>query len=308
MPTIKAAIADTLTTPEQLRAVAREAGIPTRYINLTNNPAVNAAALLKEAENSGKLDLLLKNLRQMFPNVPWFSASNLSGPEGPDIATLWHPAPEVLTTGKSLMVGVDWLRKGYEAAESVVRVCLPGIGYGSGIIIDGLYLVTNHHVIESEDTASGVRIDFMYDDRTGKGWSTQLNPKEMFVTDKALDLTIVAIVDHQARSPDFRLERVGDALEGGYCQIIQHPSGWPKMLGVYNNLVVWKDDLHVQYLTDTMPGSSGSPVFNEKWELIAIHHSGGFLRAQAQDKSGFANEGVLSEHIHTLLERAVPHA
>ena len=28
------------------------------------------------------------------------------------------------------------------------------------------------------------------------------------------------------------------------------------------------------YRTDTEPGSSGSPCFNDPWELVALHHSG----------------------------------
>lgn len=31
----------------------------------------------------------------------------------------------------------------------------------------------------------------------------------------------------------------------------------------------------VQYLTDTLKGSSGSPVFNSDWEVVALPHSGG---------------------------------
>ncbi len=30
----------------------------------------------------------------------------------------------------------------------------------------------------------------------------------------------------------------------------------------------------VRYTTDTEPGSSGSPCFNQNWELVALHHSG----------------------------------
>ena len=31
----------------------------------------------------------------------------------------------------------------------------------------------------------------------------------------------------------------------------------------------------VHYYADTNHGSSGSPVFNRLWEVIALHHSGG---------------------------------
>ena len=30
----------------------------------------------------------------------------------------------------------------------------------------------------------------------------------------------------------------------------------------------------LHYRTDTAPGSSGSPVFNDQWEVVALHHSG----------------------------------
>jgi hypothetical protein len=33
-------------------------------------------------------------------------------------------------------------------------------------------------------------------------------------------------------------------------------------------------DNFVHYRTDTAPGSSGSPVFNDQWEIVALHHSG----------------------------------
>ena len=48
------------------------------------------------------------------------------------------------------------------------------------------------------------------------------------------------------------------------------------------------DDL-VQYSTDTEPGSSGSPVFNQDWEIVGLHHRGGGL-AGPDGKKYFTNE------------------
>ncbi|MEH7811119.1 hypothetical protein [Bacillus toyonensis] len=41
-------------------------------------------------------------------------------------------------------------------------------------------------------------------------------------------------------------------------------------------------------------GSSGSPAFNNKWELLALHHAGG-----DQDRNGMwiNNEGIVVSHI-----------
>jgi hypothetical protein len=40
------------------------------------------------------------------------------------------------------------------------------------------------------------------------------------------------------------------------------------------NKVVESLEHFIRYETDTQPGSSGSPVFNDQWQLAALHHSG----------------------------------
>ena len=37
--------------------------------------------------------------------------------------------------------------------------------------------------------------------------------------------------------------------------------------------LVW-DGLRLRYRNNTEPGSSGSPVFNFDWQLVALHHAG----------------------------------
>lgn len=44
------------------------------------------------------------------------------------------------------------------------------------------------------------------------------------------------------------------------------------------------------YLTDTLPHSSGSPVFNSEWEVVALHHAG-----VQNKKIGNDNFAVVSE-------------
>jgi endonuclease G len=47
----------------------------------------------------------------------------------------------------------------------------------------------------------------------------------------------------------------------------------------------------MHYETDTEPGSSGSPVFNDQWEVVALHHAS--VRAQNHPElGGFLNEGI----------------
>lgn len=47
---------------------------------------------------------------------------------------------------------------------------------------------------------------------------------------------------------------------------------------------------YLLYTIDTMPGSSGAPVFNDLWEVVTLHH--------AWDPVANHNEGVMVSRIH----------
>jgi endonuclease G len=52
--------------------------------------------------------------------------------------------------------------------------------------------------------------------------------------------------------------------------------------GTNNLLVSVDDETRLTCQTDTMPGSSGSPVFSDEWQLVALHHAA----EQAKDAEG----------------------
>ena len=58
--------------------------------------------------------------------------------------------------------------------------------------------------------------------------------------------------------------------------IVQHPKGAPLKLALDTKAVIGLNANHtrVAYRTNTDPGSSGSPVFDQNWNLVALHHSG----------------------------------
>ncbi|BBD63609.1 hypothetical protein NIES2109_64840 (plasmid) [Nostoc sp. HK-01] len=53
----------------------------------------------------------------------------------------------------------------------------------------------------------------------------------------------------------------------------------------------------VQYVTSTLQGSSGSPVFNDAWDVVALHHAGGNILEPTTQLHYFRNEGILVENI-----------
>jgi len=58
--------------------------------------------------------------------------------------------------------------------------------------------------------------------------------------------------------------------------ILQHPEGRPLKLAVDTESVIGlnRNGTRLMYRTNTQPGSSGSPCFNQEWELVALHHAG----------------------------------
>jgi V8-like Glu-specific endopeptidase len=64
----------------------------------------------------------------------------------------------------------------------------------------------------------------------------------------------------------------GKALKAERLNVIHHPNGDRKRISIRENRMVAEDDIWLRYASDTRPGSSGAPVFNDQWEMVALHH------------------------------------
>jgi endonuclease I/V8-like Glu-specific endopeptidase len=172
-------------------------------------------------------------------------------------------------------------------ARAVCRIVIRdnagrAIGYGTGFRIGPGLIMTNNHVLESADIAHNSVAQFDYFGLTGAGqmpvMECALDPRAFFTTDKDLDFSIVAFrtaVEVTGGRAWFRMIREsGKALKGEAVNILQHPGGEPMQIAFRNNPVVDVLDNYLHYGADTLPGSSGSPVTNDAWDLAALHHSG----------------------------------
>jgi hypothetical protein len=74
--------------------------------------------------------------------------------------------------------------------------------------------------------------------------------------------------------------------------IIQHPKGAPMALALdlEAKMELNANNTRVTYQTGTQPGSSGSPCFNQFWDVVALHHAGDPLYPEMHH-SAF-NEGI----------------
>ena len=66
--------------------------------------------------------------------------------------------------------------------------------------------------------------------------------------------------------------------------IIGHPHGAHMSVSVQDNKMAETRKPYLLYRTPTAPGSSGSPIFNQNWEAVGLHH--------AAAESGDLNEGI----------------
>ena len=178
---------------------------------------------------------------------------------------------------------------GLKAARSVGRVVeaprrQPVVPIGTGSLVTDRLLLTNHHVVRAPDEAAGMAVEFAYEyDEDGEcrdedRWP--LAPGDCFVTDPELDYTLVAVALRDGRPPGETygsiplIGQTGKAVIGEVLNVIHHPAGERKRVSLRFNRMVAEDDLWLRYESDTREGSSGAPVFNDQWEMVALHHGG----------------------------------
>ena len=231
------------------------------------------------------------------------------------------------------LLSFGWLQGALAVGNSVARVVVPrfdngkpvslpgGLRWeakGTGWLIGKQYLITNHHVVNARSDgeadaseadlrlqAAKTRVEFAYDKEDATptlaeveelaAWSPRYQAP-------ILDFAILKLKQPSERAPltlaPSSLRLLADNQMP--VNIVQHPKGNPKMIGVRNNLVASLEDLELRYFTDTERGSSGSPVCDDGWRVVALHRANVYLDKnvsfQGKD-TAWANRGVRIDRI-----------
>ncbi|MDI1432756.1 trypsin-like peptidase domain-containing protein [Polyangium sorediatum] len=215
--------------------------------------------------------------------------------------------------GISQLRSVGWLRRGLELARAVCRVSRPlsngSITVGTAFHIGRGLILTNHHVLPTLADADAARVIFEYEeDGTGcvKGGTRYGTVAGSWRSEKSLDCAVVRVdrADVEAwgkLEPEVaRIPRKGE-----HVTIIQHPQGGPKQIAMTANEVRAVSGDRLWYTTDTLPGSSGSPVFNDDWRVVALHIGESKSLKNEDGSRVYANVGVLMKHVIEALDLTI---
>jgi endonuclease G len=170
----------------------------------------------------------------------------------------------------------------------VVKRGSTNIAFATGFMVSEDLLLTNWHVFKTEESVAQSEVQFFYelDTRGNPGLpvSFALDSNTFFHSFKELDYCLVAVNKIDVTNTvqlnsigyiflDPTLGKLGNEGEER-VNIIHHPDGDYKQLSIRENLFTKILPTSIWYESDTAQGSSGGPVFNDQWQIVALHHMG----------------------------------
>lgn len=172
-----------------------------------------------------------------------------------------------------------WLEKALVAAKCVARVRMPS-GSATGFLIGPDVFITNNHVFKNEDDAASAKLQFDYrldaDGIPATIDSWECDPDSLFKTNPTLDYSIVQVKEKGGKKVGnergFLNATLGVTVSPNQrVNIIQHPQGRFQQIAFRDNQVKAVEDEFIQYITDTDYGTSGSPVLDDWFNVVALH-------------------------------------
>ena len=159
------------------------------------------------------------------------------------------------------------------------------MGYATGFMVSDSMMLTNWHVFHNPQQAFESEVHFFYE------YDVQGHPSKpvifrfdnsKFFNDEVLDYCLVGVQPIDVKNEfalsnisylylDKGLGKLGD-VDVEKLNIIHHPQGDYKQISIRENTFKGIEETKIFYETDTAQGSSGSPVFNDQWQVVGLHH------------------------------------
>ena len=198
-------------------------------------------------------------------------------------------------------------RRGLQRSACVARIGTSAdTGVGTGFVVKGssicprfgdrTVLVTNAHVISEDEALHGRGSLYPSEavvtfEALPGAEGREFHPCAVLFTSepRLLDVTVLELVD--VNLPDEYPIAPAIPLRDSAVHVIGHPSG--RSLSFSTNQLLDHREPLIHYRTATEGGSSGSPVFNQQWGLIGLHHAGSSAMHKLHGEGTYeANEGL----------------
>lgn len=212
---------------------------------------------------------------------------------------------------------LKWYKRGLECANSVARIeKLDGRPVATGFVVAGkdlhsvlgdeLLFLTVAYVLPDEKTrerlasvAFGpeeVRINFTTMGYDGNG-EHLYRVKEILWSSftERMDATLIRLDRPVSGIQPYRVAKhLPQLTRPEHVYMIGHPLGRDLEFSLQDSFLLDLDETRLHYRTPSEPGSGGSPVFNENWELLGIHHKGSERTPRLNGQFGTypANEAI----------------
>jgi hypothetical protein len=264
-------------------------------------------SLIRKAQAQGWTNSLIEGLQADVPDNPLVrnfpDAVRMLAAEPARTATaVQPPSLEKIARGGGFEDIRRFAQKLAQIGEAVCRIETPaGTPNGTGILISPEFVITNYHVLERQIRSGAnkpeitCRFDYARDAAglaegtpvtlaDNDGWLIASSPYDPDVDTRGLGVAAADCLDfaivrlsHSMPAERIPLPPRSDAIEIAKDMpvlVVQHPKGTPMALAMGASLGLNENRSRLRYDTDTLPGSSGSPVFNQHLDLIALHHAG----------------------------------
>lgn len=317
MSNLRNVLASLYWSDEEARRVVLDVGLNPAFIRFSDKSINTWTNVLEYAGNQDMVQDIIAKAREEYPRDKSLALAEqglLLAIEAPRIADGAWQGPtdaeqlEKITGAMSTLRPISFLQQGLDMSRPVARVAFADGSSGSGFLIKDNLLITNNHVISSKDVARTATVEFNYQ-KTVQGLDAQVDPYQLapengFATSPEEkqggdDWTAVRVQGNpNEKWGALTLNRAAPKVKDEVI-IIQHPGGGQKQIALTHNVVVFVNGQRLQYLTDTLEGSSGSPVFDINWQVVALHHEGGWLREPGSKQAVYRNQGV---HINVVID------
>jgi hypothetical protein len=233
--------------------------------------------------------------------------------------------PEILIfDGKDERLPHSFIERALSTARSVARIQVPRVfngrqskgeyGYGTGWLVTPTLLFTNEHVVsarlpgelkaaESDLTAQVRKATAWFDYYNEGGTCVECRSMELVCSDASLDYALLSVggTVTQDRQPLAVARQEFSLGSGCRLNIVQCARGGPIKYAIRNNFYTGPGDTvdYIRYVTDTESGSSGSPVLNDTWQVIGMHH------AYRQVPAGIYKGGAIKYHNQGIAMHAI---